>query len=80
MATLEVGRKYELTYRQIGYKKEDWVDANKYRPMAFDLVYIKTMEDGKEIKKKGWWTGKCWISKMKEVQEIVTSWNRDMEI
>jgi len=54
------------------FDKEGWADAEKYKPIEYDLVELK---DKQGKKQNGWWTGYHWDYGIKKINTI-THWRQ----
>lgn len=66
----------KISYSDVEYGDDEWVDAKKFTPSSFDLVKIKT--DEKTI--NGWYTGERWYALRLKKNEEVLFWKRLKEI
>jgi len=63
----------KISYREVKYDEDGWVDANEFLPIPFDLCTLKT-EEGQY--KSGWYTGQGWDGQRIKEDEKITYWNR----
>lgn len=65
-----------FAYRDIPYLLDGWVDASKYLPADFDLVYL-------ELKDKpdtcGWSTGNSWDGATVKPTDKIIRWKRKFD-
>lgn len=52
------GKERKVTYSDVHYDADKWVDATKFLPADFDLVYMKSPNHAKTV--SGWSTGRNW--------------------
>lgn len=65
--------------RQFLEKLENgWFDAQKYRPLQYELVLIKTDINTKR-RKTGWWDGLRWEGFRLQKEESVLYWKPEKE-
>ena len=69
-------KKRKLSYRDIKYDPDGWVDAKVYLPGDYDLMYLK-IKDKKS--KSGWVVGKNWDGLKIENGDEVLYWKRKPE-
>lgn len=59
-------------YKDVIYDFDDWVDANKFIPMDFDLVTLRS--NNKEF--KGWSVGMSWDGYRHTGKEEILQWRK----
>lgn len=71
------GKKCPLLYcmveRLSGVEPYGWIAADKYLPMTYDLVKVKT-KLGRVY--GAWWTGTEWIGLRKRSHDEIVAWHR----
>ena len=71
----EVGKRYYLTYYDVEYTDDGWVNPKKYKPLACDMVTIEVhTPEGKIKNLNGWWTGFEWEALHLQPQDTVRQW------
>lgn len=65
-----------VTYADIHYDPDGWVDAEKYLPGDYDLVYLKIKD---KFSKSGWIVGKRWDGLKVLEEDKVLYWKRKPE-
>ena len=81
---MKVGREYikagdkerKFSYTDVEYDPDNWVDANKYLPADYDLMYLK-IKDKKTI--SGWAVGCNWDGLHFNDKDIVLYWKRKQD-
>lgn len=83
---LQVGSEYivgcdpksrkQITYADTGCDDDGWVDANKFVPVDFDLVLVRT---DKDKTKPGWYCGQRWDGRRISSDEKILFWKRQMD-
>jgi hypothetical protein len=64
----------DVTYTRVPNNR-GWVDAKKFRPVCYDLVYLKYVN--KTI--TGWWTGSTWQGLRVRSSEFPLFWSKKYE-
>jgi len=74
----KVGKDYPVvfSYRDVKTDDDGWVDAAKYLPADFDLVYMKV--EGKKTL-SGWMSGNNWEGLRLKEGDKVLYWKRKPE-
>ena len=62
----------KLSYRDVEYGIDAWVDANKYLPADFELLYLK-IDNSIYC---GWLNGTKWDGKMVNEKHKINYWKR----
>ena len=65
-----------FAYRDIDFDKDGWVDASKYMPIDYDLVFLK-IEGKRSV--SGWSSGNGWDGLKFNEASKVTHWKRKFE-
>lgn len=63
-------------YSDIPTDEDQWVLDLTYRPIPFDLLYLKIRNKPKTI--GGWWNGKIWQGLRLKKDDDVIAWKRQM--
>lgn len=70
------GKKRILCYRDAFCDEDGWVDAHRFLPAEYDLVFLKHAS-GKT--REGWRSGICWDGlKIDKTKEVIY-WKRKLE-
>jgi hypothetical protein len=64
----------KFMYRDVHFDPDGWVDASRYLPAEFDLVYLKISDVKKTI--TGWIVGNSWDGLRIKPGEKVLYWKR----
>ena len=64
----------KANYRDVKYDADKWVDATKFLPADFDLVYLKVF--GRERDVAGWINGDKWDGLNFKPEYKVLQWKR----
>lgn len=70
----KTGKQRKFSYADIDYETNKWVDASKFLPADFDLVYIKTPKRIKTI--PAWSVGSNWDGLNIKIDEKITHWKK----
>ena len=72
----EVGKRYYLTYYDVEYNDDGWVNPKKYKPLACDIVTILVQNTKTERQRSlsGWWTGFIWEALHLTEDDKVLAW------
>lgn len=72
----KTGLERACKYSDVPTDNLKWVYDLNYRPIPFDLLYLKTKRLPKDV--GGWWTGKKWEGlKLKSSDEVI-AWKRQL--
>ena len=69
------GKERKISYADIPYDEDGWVDSSKFLPADFDLVYLKSPNHIKTV--SGWWSGKIWDGLNIAPDDEVLYWKRN---
>lgn len=71
-------RKRRISYKDIKdeYDEDGWMDANKYMPGNYDLMFLKVKDKGIL---SGWAIGKSWDGLTIKPDDEVIAWKRKSE-
>lgn len=67
--------KYDGSNNKIGgieYDFDGWANAKKYKPIPFELTYLKTLKNTII----GWWAGNEWFSHRLKKDDEVIFWKK----
>lgn len=67
---------YRFTYPMVTYDEDGWVDATKFQPVDFDLLYLKI--EGIKGTIRGWCSGNNWDGMKWKDSYKVKYWKRDL--
>lgn len=73
----KTGKIRKLSYKDIEYDENGWIDASEYQPIDFDLVFMKT-SDGKI--KSGWISTNVWEGVRLKPNEKIIQWKQNHEL
>ena len=63
-------------YSDVPTDKDQWVFDLRYRPIPYDLLYLKLSRNNRVI--SGWWTSKVWEGpRLKEADKVI-AWKRQL--
>lgn len=68
----KTGKNRKVTYRDVKYDADKWVDAKFFLPADFDLVHLKT----KDKTYSGWAMGNKWDGLKHKLDSEVFYWKR----
>jgi hypothetical protein len=71
----KTGKKRKLNYADVKYDADKWVDATKFLPADFDLVFIKSPSHIETI--SGWSIGRNWDGLHIKPEEKVLFWKKN---
>jgi hypothetical protein len=71
----KTGKKRKFTYSDVEYDADKWVDASKFLPADFDLVFIKSLSRKEAI--SGWSIGKKWDGLHIKPEEKILFWKKN---
>jgi hypothetical protein len=63
-------------YSDVPKDEEGWVWDLTYRPIPFDLLYLKIKDGIKD--KAGWWDGEHWKGLRVKSHDKITAWKRQL--
>jgi len=70
-------RNYEeantFVYKHAVFNEHGWADANDYKPIPYDILYLKT-STGKVV--KGWWAEFFFDGLRLKKEDVVVKWRR----
>ena len=70
------GLERPVRYSDIPMDKEHWITDLTYRPIPFDLLYLK-IKDLLKVK-AGWWNGEAWQGLRLKQEDEVIAWKRQL--
>jgi len=65
-------------YSDVPTDEYKWVYNLTYRPIPYDLMYLK-LEENNAVK-SGWWTGITWKGLRLKKEDKIIAWKRNQEI
>lgn len=68
------GKYRKVSYSEVHYDIDGWVDAKKFLPVDQDLVYLKSPDHTKTI--KGWSNGTTWDGLNVRSTDRIEYWKR----
>ncbi len=63
----------KFAYRDVVYDEDDWVDANEFLPLDYDLMFVKLSNDKFTC---AWTVGKKWDGLRLKADQKVVSWKK----